>query len=120
MNALYNGGPAFPVMVEAHPQARAVGEKPKQHTGLSIRQMYAMHAPMPVPDWFKHEPDTPMPRVPDLNGTNASEHFAAKAALEAWRDQQRIAKFFAWRWLFADMMLATEAGRYTEQKDNDK
>lgn len=102
---------------------------------MTLRQWYAAHAPN-VPEWFrlKNEDMPPkIPPVPDNWNTAERAEFAmikegsllptaasddvqvfwrryepALARAEAWREEKRQKKFFAWRWHYADMMLQTE------------
>lgn len=99
-----------------------------------LRDYFAAHAPLPVPDWFKGESGKAMPTVPDApsywNAAQAAQfsdlkqgiglvshaarevaefyaiYLAAKARHAAWRDEQREKKYFAWRWHYADQMMA--------------
>lgn len=102
-----------------------------------IRRYYAAHAPA-APEWFRLKTgDIPpkIPAVPDNWDTAERAEFAmikegtlqpaaacddvqvfwnrfepARLRAEAWRDEMRQKKFFAWRWYYADMMLETERG----------
>lgn len=106
-----------------------------QHNGMNLRQYYAAHAPLPIPDWFRVEWDEPPPFIPappkDWDAVRRDEFVRLKSGdvaefapeqvvmafyLEwkaantehiAWRDGQRERKFFMWRWHFADMMIKT-------------
>lgn len=101
---------------------------------MNDRDYFAMHAPMSIPDWFKGEYSGDMPRIPDapshwgaaeaaqLSDLKAGIGFVSTARQEvaeffalylaardkqnAWRDRQRERKYFAWRWYYADMMIA--------------
>lgn len=101
---------------------------------MTMRQYFAAHAPHPVPDWFKFRDREPMPIEPEIPTTWTTaqrdefvrlkngevKEFAtdpavaefyrpwsqARGDMNAWRDRQRAAKFFAWRWYYADMMVA--------------
>ncbi|WP_027817098.1 hypothetical protein [Paraburkholderia bannensis] len=101
---------------------------------ISLRDSFATSAPSEIPKWFKHKPATPRPIVPvpreelseeqyreweglgdwldesdvgaNVKGFDAKYRHAI-AAVEAWDAEQRVAEFFAWRWYFADMMIAT-------------
>lgn len=103
------------------------------YAGMTLRDYFAARAPQPAPDWFKHEPSSKRPVAPDaalltdaqreqLAGLGdyydftdvdaevvafAEARDAAAEALEAWRNEQRRIKFFAWRWFYADMMIKT-------------
>lgn len=122
---LKDGGPAFP---QKEPLT-------SDHPGMSMRQWYAAHAPA-VPEWFRLKDDGDWPKVPAVPkewGTVERAEFAmikegslevcaacddvqvfwhryepARARLEAWRDRMKARKFFAWRWFFADQMIASE------------
>jgi hypothetical protein len=133
MNAR-TGGPVFPATLPPRPQDTS--QRPVQHHGITLRQWYATHAPA-APDWFKYQsaeaaPVFPETRVvpdhwdmakrtqlddlkatgftfaPDPEVTDFFQKCAkAKAAVDEWRNRQREAKFFAWRFYYADMMIKT-------------
>lgn len=73
---------------------QAVQFRPAPATDATLRDQFAMAAP-PVPDWFKFD-----------TGTNKPHWDATKEDVEAWRNACREQKFFAWRWYYADAMLA--------------
>jgi hypothetical protein len=107
-------------------------------TDADLRAYFATHAPQSIPDWFKGERTTSVPAIPDApshwgaaqasqfadlkNGTGLVSHaspevadfyarwLAAKDRQNAWRDQQRERKYFAWRWYYADQMMASRRG----------
>lgn len=100
-----------------------------------MREFFAAHAPQQIPDWFKGERSGDLPSVPDAPlgwGAAKSAEFlelkegrleraasspevmaffdiwrVARDAQAAWRDRQREKKYFAWRWHYADQMMAT-------------
>jgi len=99
---------------------------------MTLRDYFAARAPS-APDWFKHKATSSRPVIPappvaltteqraDLGFANdegddyaldpvvrrdIAERQAAEQELQRWREEQREAKFFAWRWHYADMMLA--------------
>jgi hypothetical protein len=127
---LKDGGPAYPHVIVGD-----LGQTREVHEGMSMRQWYAAHAPA-VPEWFrlKDDGDWPkVPSVPDEWGPVERGEFSmikdgsmlpaaacddvqvfwrryepARVRAEAWRQEMRQKKFFAWRWFYADMMLETE------------
>lgn len=119
------------------PGRKAETPKPvPKYSDMTMRQYYAAHAPA-VPDWFRLETDEKPPILPMLPedfttserndfelmkssapapwSVRVSEFYdtwlAAKRELEAWRNQMRERKFFAWRWHYADMMTQSENGQ---------
>lgn len=66
----------------------------------TLRQRYAGTAPS-VPDWFLcDDPSDPAPEVdPDTEGWKK---------LREWEMRHEERRFFAWRWAYADAMLAHE------------
>lgn len=105
---------------------------------MNDRDYFAAHAPLPIPDWFKGEPGNNMPLIPDVPASwgaaqsaefvdlkegrglivNAAPEVAdfyarwlvAKNKQNVWRDQMRERKYFAWRWYYADQMIASRRG----------
>jgi hypothetical protein len=97
---------------------------------IVIRAYFASHAPE-APDWFKYQPPTNKPLMPPMPNFTPEqkekfEQFVchdtcrdwevsqyvrqreqAKAAQDGWRDACRERKFFAWRWYYADQMMAS-------------
>lgn len=71
-----NGGPAFPIISEH-------GERLESAAGLSTRDYFAIRAPEEIPGWF----------MPD-------------GAVIASGPKEKAARYFLWRWHYADMMLA--------------
>lgn len=131
MDKIKNGGPAFPAPY--HPQE---GIKTVNPTGMTLRDYFAVRAPMEIPGWFKHVPATPRPAVPvpheSLTGSQYNEweglddwlelsdaskevrkfhaeYRSASDAASLWDREQEIAQYFAWRWHYADMMISTGA-----------
>jgi hypothetical protein len=122
---LKDGGPAFP---QKEPLT-------SDHPGMTMRQWYAAHAPN-APEWFRLDVEdmpTKIPAVPENWDAAERAEFAmikegtlppaaasddvqvfwkryeqARLRAEAWRQEMRQKKFFAWRWFYADMMLETE------------
>ena len=97
---------------------------------IIMRAYFATHAPA-VPEWFKLEPPQHKPHMPQTPSGFTPEQLLAletfvshetcpdrfvsqhvrrreqaKAEQDAWRDACREKKFFAWRWYYADQMLA--------------
>jgi hypothetical protein len=97
----------------AYPSRQVLGKNPigadviKDHAGMTLRDYFAAHAPA-VPDWFKHEPTSPMPHIVAGNET-MREHVESKMIYNAWVNEQKAFKFFAWRTFYADAMLAERA-----------
>lgn len=130
---LKDGGPAFPC---------ATGDF-VLNEGMSMRQWYAAHAPA-VPEWFRLKNDSDWPKVPavpkEWDAAELAEftmlkagtlelgavsddvlvfwrrYEPARARLEAWRDKMRQKKFFAWRWYYADQMIASERGEQQSEQ----
>lgn len=92
------GGSAFPGAGPEYPQPK----------GMTLRDYFAAHAP-DVPDWFKHAAPTPIPLVSDAAVVGDAAHYKAKAERNNWIDEQKAAKFFAWRGFYADCMVAERA-----------
>lgn len=128
------GGPAFPLFEACqHGITRA-------EYGMSLREWYATHAPQ-CPEWFKHEPESPCPFVPKPDRLKTSQRdelgllgiwldasqvdpavaaFArerdiAESEKRRWINQQKEKKFFAWRWYYAEMMIATSKSLDTKK-----
>jgi hypothetical protein len=104
-----------------------------------LREYFAAHAPLPIPDWFKGDHGNNMPLIPDApshwgaaeasqfvdlkNGIGLVIHakqevaefyacwLVAKSKQAAWKDQMREKKYFAWRWYYADQMIASRRGQ---------
>ncbi|MGF6633562.1 hypothetical protein [Paraburkholderia sp. MM6662-R1] len=121
MSAIKNGGPAFPVEWIN-----------KIDSGMTLRDYFAVRAPADIPEWFKYVPATPRPAVsiphesltpeqykewdglgdwldesdasPEVNAFD-EKYESERAALEAWDAEQRVARYYAWRWAYADSML---------------
>lgn len=100
-----------------------------------LRDYFAAHAPLPIPDWFKGDPGNNMPLIPDVpthfgaaqasqfvdlkHGVGLVAHASpevaefysrwliAKNKQSVWKDQQREKKYFAWRWYYANQMMAS-------------
>lgn len=129
---LKDGGPALPRAAAWSPGGSSASDAQE---GLSLRQWYATHAP-DVPQWFRLDTEDLPPKVPAVpenwdaaeraefamikEGTLPMEaacddvqifwrrYEPARVRAEAWREEMRQKKFFAWRWHYADMMLETE------------
>lgn len=76
-----NGGRAFPSGLEA-------GHMAALHPGLTRREYFAAHAP-DVPTWFM-----------------AADH---REAIRDQSNKRQADRYFAWRWHYADRMLAASA-----------
>jgi len=99
------------------------------------RDYFAAHAPAEIPSWFAHEqPKRDLPPMPDYRkldpahqdialdwqrdgcfdlpeeiawfGKEVEAHREAKAD---WDDANYAARFFQWRWYYADMMIVVGA-----------
>lgn len=75
-----------------------------------LRAHFAAQAPTDIPSWF--QPAGIEPSLPSLpqRGSDAMDD---NAAVKAWSDQRSQAhtrreqyRYFAWRWYYADQMLA--------------
>lgn len=102
---------------------------------LNLRAYFAARAPAEIPEWYQPAPTTPQPEVPNFErleladreqfralrqGTikedNASlpaaglyrEYMRAHADLQDWYDDRIRARYFGWRWFYADQMLANQ------------
>ncbi|CAB3784613.1 hypothetical protein [Pararobbsia alpina] len=125
MSDIENGGQAFPWCGD-------LNETPFISLGATLRDYFAVRAPAEIPDWFKHAPATSRPVIPVPHASLTSEqykewdgldewlelsdvsnevrefHAKYKAAIDAayaWDRDQEIARYFAWRWRYADSML---------------
>jgi hypothetical protein len=128
MSMINNGGPAF-----ARPMGSAVGRYSPSQEGASLRDYFAIRAPLEIPAWFKYTPGTPRPVVPvphevltpaqykEWDGLDDwlelrdvcqevrdfhVKYTAASDAAKAWDLEREIAHYFSWRWHYADGMLA--------------
>lgn len=61
---------------------------------------FAMHAPVDVPEWFTCDPTRPPPTA------TLGSAVAQVRERERWADEQSEARFFAWRWHYAQQMVA--------------
>jgi len=105
---------------------------------MNDRDYFAAHAPYQIPEWFRFDAGNNMPRVPDAPShwgaaqstefldlkeersrvvdvsMEVAEFYArwleARGKHAAWRDQMRERKYFAWRWYYADQMIANRRG----------
>lgn len=130
---LKDGGPAFPEQIAVTP----TGDTYSGLGGMTLRQWYAAHAPA-VPEWFRLRDDGDWPKVPSVPdewGPVERGEFSmikdgsmlpaaacddvqvfwrryepSRARFEAWRNKMKARKFFAWRWYYADQMIASERG----------
>ncbi|KWC56541.1 hypothetical protein [Burkholderia ubonensis] len=100
--------------------------------GMTLRDFFAAKAPGEIPVWFKYVPVVPRPEVPvpreilpadqckEFEGLGEwldeedvspevnefhERYVLAHRAAEAWDAEQVVARYFAWRWHYADMML---------------
>lgn len=131
MAEIDHGGPAFPVPY--HPQEGIKTVNPK---GMKLRAYFAVRAPEEIPAWFKgpalRAVKLPVPdaaiaeeaaewnRDPcyDLDGvfddgerqrlareySDAMDKYGSE--IVAAQAEMEVARYFAWRWHYADMMLA--------------
>lgn len=75
-----------------------------------LRARFAAQAPTDIPSWFQPALVEPvLPALPE-RGPDVKDH---NAAVKAWSDQRNQAlarreqyRYFAWRWYYADQMLA--------------
>lgn len=133
-----SGGTAFPhdTLTFNIPGMPAHAVPPSQ--GLTKRQLFAALAPAQIPDWFDITFELPQPVLPSvkeladegdrqqfialhdgkLDVSAASfaaiglfrEYQAALALRQTWYRDKEAARYFGWRWYYADQMLATQAG----------
>ncbi|POB00134.1 hypothetical protein C2134_02785 [Chromobacterium sinusclupearum] len=98
-----------------------------------LRDYFAAQAPADIPAWFEWKPDRERPSIPSKFELNSEElrqqleglgdwldvkdvhpevaaladHMArARTAAEQWDRQRDIGRYIAWRWAYADMMIA--------------
>lgn len=127
-----NGGHAFP-MVRRGCDGRSDATEYDGNEGMTLRDYFATHAPTSIPIWFTHvEPSKDnLPAMPDhlqLDEVHqkiardweedpvydlpeeltwyGEKVFAYRHAWALWRDENSAARFFQWRWHYADGMLA--------------
>lgn len=75
-----------------------------------LRAHFAAQAPTEIPSWFHPAMDEPaLPSLPERGADVKDDN----AAVKAWSDQRSQAqvrreqyRYFAWRWYYADQMLA--------------
>lgn len=124
-----HGGPAFPTHGWTDPHDEPFWPEP----GMSIRQWFAAHAPTEIPHWFEHEPPSraSIPRLVTVDDVTLPEHkkivkdwlcdavcdlpeeltwfvdmrLAYSEAFDAWERENLRARYFQWRWFYADAML---------------
>jgi hypothetical protein len=128
---VHDGGPAF-----ARPMGSAPGRYNASQEGMTLREYFAVRAPQEIPDWFKGPalraiklpvPDAAIAdeaaewnRDPcyDLDGvfddgerqrlareySDAMNNYGSE--IVAAQAEMEVARYFAWRWHYADMMLA--------------
>lgn len=123
-----NGGAAFPR--EDYQTDSTRGQR-----GMTLRDYFAARAPTSIPIWFTHvEPSKDgLPPMPDRLQLDKSHQkiaqdweedpiydlpkelawygekvFAYRHACALWRDENNAARFFQWRWHYADAMLAEQ------------
>lgn len=80
-----------------------------QVNAQSTLDYFAATAPK-APDWFKFQPTTPYPYASDGTDPESPEAAQVKAARAAWVREQQEKKFFAWRWHYANQMMAARGG----------
>ncbi|MBX9267258.1 hypothetical protein [Chromobacterium violaceum] len=100
---------------------------------IELRDHFAAHAPADIPAWFEWKPDRERPSIPtkyeldseelrqQLEGLGdwldvkdvhpdvaelADRMARARKAAEQWDKQRDIGRYIAWRWAYADMMIA--------------
>ncbi|QEL55464.1 hypothetical protein [Chromobacterium paludis] len=100
---------------------------------IDLRDHFATHAPADIPAWFEWKPERERPSIPSkfeldseelrqqLEGLGdwlnekdvhpdvvelASRMARARKAAEQWDKQRDIGRYIAWRWAYADMMVA--------------
>lgn len=120
-----NGGPAFPTVDANRPEDYGTH-------GMSLRDYFATKAPADIPSWFKYEPPTELPSIPDFRNELPRElhseweglgdwlddhevdpavlafrdrHESALEARDQWLRARETGRYFAWRWYYADAML---------------
>jgi len=84
------------------------------------RDFFATNAPLPVPEWFDHvlvqpRPDNSAPysaqgtfETKEEYAERAREaHRAQRIAINRWKFVNDEARFFQWRWYYADKMIET-------------
>lgn len=121
-----DGNPAFPTF----PYDTDPGSE-----GMSLRDYFAARAPGEIPNWFKHVSPVkdfkPLPSWQELplkedqnqvrdwmsdgcydlpdNLSWFQEAFVKyRAAYAVWEEADKIARYFQWRWYYADTMLQTQ------------
>lgn len=135
-----SGKPVFPRDGTPEGRARSQQAKaaPPVADPVTRREYFAAHAP-DVPKWYSHTPTAPKPDTlsPErhLQGEDLEQfrqwhegkvQFEAlpqkvhtfmlkaqemKKIQDAWVVMQQRAKFFAWRWFYADMMIEASNGK---------
>jgi len=123
--------PAFP----ANPY-NELGER-NPYAGLSAREYFAARAPAEIPQWFKGPecdvPNSPADEFADFVNLHGGAYSPMGLALKAWENsggkidppeefrdiaarivayneahrEYDIKRYFAWRWYYADMMVAS-------------
>lgn len=123
----------MPYIVSAYTTKAVSGQKGNAVNTITRRDWFAAQAPA-VPDWFEWAPADPMPEYPDphqrltdeqrgewdglgdwLDDKDVDpavlafrdEYRAACAASTAWHNRKTLGREVAWRWHWADAMLAT-------------
>lgn len=102
---------------------------------MTRRDYFAAHAPIEIPTWFEHpEPPKNIPPKPDFAALDpahqsivrdwqedpcfdlpeeltwyAEKWTAYQKARADWNDENDAARFFHWRWYYADRMLVAGA-----------
>jgi hypothetical protein len=125
------GGFAFARPIGFFPAASGT-HSAAQH-GMTLRDYFAARAPERIEEWFQYEHPTPRPSVPfphleldaeeqrQFNGMGewleekdvsdkvrefAAKHRAARDAAEAYDRERARARYCAWRYAYADGMIA--------------
>ena len=68
--------------------------------GSLLRDWFAMNAPEDIPSWFDFKFREPEPK------DDGDEWSGLPEGWEAWDNRRQQAKYIAWRWAYADLMMA--------------
>lgn len=122
-----NGGAAFP-----GEKNERFGQANDCNEGMTLRDYFAVRAPVNIPYWFKHRrPEATYPPMPDVKELDEAHRKTAEDWIEdpafdlpeeifffgekvtahraghaEWLDTDRDARYFQWRFYYADSMLA--------------
>ena len=103
MAKIEDGGAAFPTFAKAGDCALSEG-------GLTARDWFAGQAP-DAPDWFEHPGHPVYPRAKSINAAGAPAY--DDGVIEEYRrgvQRWNLAREAAWRFSYADAMLAARKG----------